>query len=265
MKKTVNTLCGACGILAATLLFAAGCSKAAADFGGNSSSAGGSMARFTLHGDYLYTVDDKTLKVVSIADPATPVEIAKLTLGFGIETIFTKDDDLFIGSQTGMYIYDISNPQFPNHLSTTPHFRSCDPVVAYDTLAFVTLNTASGTWCGNNTNVLQVYDISDKRTPDRISQVQFYSPRGLAVDGELKLVFVCDKQYVAACDFTDPRNIRGLYLSSAAGGLGYIDAYDCIALNGTLLVIGSDGLYQLGYDREKFTLLSKIDIRREQL
>jgi hypothetical protein len=60
-------------------------------------------------------------------------------------------------------------------------------------------------------------------------------------------------------------------MSSENPGLGRINAYDCIVLDGyteggkgRLLVVGADGLYQLGYDRTGFTLISKIDLRREE-
>ncbi len=107
------------------------------------------MARFTISGDWLYTVDDNYLNVVSIANPGSPAASEERhRIGGNIETIFTMDTLLFIGSQSGMYIYNIKRPEFPRHVSTTLHFRSCDPVVAVDTLPFVTLNSSLGSWCG---------------------------------------------------------------------------------------------------------------------
>ena len=55
------------------------------------------MARFTIVGDCLYTVDHTTLKVVDITNPAHPgaMPFKDVELGFDIETIFCYDDMLF--------------------------------------------------------------------------------------------------------------------------------------------------------------------------
>ncbi|MDR2894781.1 MAG: hypothetical protein LBU97_04905, partial [Alistipes sp.] len=110
------------GILAmAAVSMAAGCSSFGAnapnssgflsDGGSESGGRGGSMARFTIAGDYLYTVNDYELTVVSLADPARPVDVQRIHLGMsGVETIFPMDSLLFIGSQGAMFIYDISRP-----------------------------------------------------------------------------------------------------------------------------------------------------------
>jgi hypothetical protein len=56
-----------------------------------------------------------------------------------------------------------------------------------------------------------------------------------------------------------------IYSAISLPEVGRIDAYDCIVTGpGRLIVIGAAGLYQLGYDREKFSFISKIDIRNEQ-
>ncbi len=262
MKKFIATTLTA-ALAAATMV---GCNygndNSASNIGG--SSRGGSMARFTISGDWLYTVNNSELTVVSIADPAHPQKGDQIPVGSGIETIFPMDTLLFIGSQNGMFIYDIATPEFPEHLSTTLHFRSCDPVVAADTLAFVTLNSSIGSWCGGWDNVLQIYNIKDLRSPVMIGSVRMSSPRGLALDLDSKLLFVCDGG-IRAYDITEPSNPQPRYTSLATPGVGTIQAYDCIVTDeGRLMVIGADGLYQLGYDREKFSLIGKIDIRRQQ-
>ena len=282
MKNSIITLCSAAAILSAVLISAAACSaeggSGANDGGGGGTSQGGSMARFTISGDgnYLFTVDEQNLTTVSIKTPDNPLEVNVLkNIGWNIETIFSKDNLLFIGSQEAMYIYNIEDPEFPTRVSSTSHFKSCDPVVAYGNLAFVTLNSSMGTWCGNRGDVLQIYDISDLRSPQRLSENQINSPRGLAVDGEKKIVFVCYENGVEAWDFTDPANPRGKARSTGIPQLEKIDAYDCIALpgvtaerDGTLLIVGADGLYQIAYkrtddDKVELAYLSKIDLRKE--
>lgn len=244
----------------------AGCSKGSEGAnGGGDSGQGGSMARFTINGDYLYTVDSENLNIVSLKDPAEPVEVDKIGVGRDIrgdiETIFTMSDKLFIGSRSGMFIYDISRPEFPKFRSESWHFTSCDPVVAYGNYAYVTLNTSSGWWCGNRGNVLQSYDITDIDAPELLDEFDLTSPRGLAVDGALNIVFVCDANGVKALDVTDANDIKGMYTSMSLTDVKKIDAYDCIAIDGNLIVTGNDGIYQLGYDRQGFTFKSKIGLR----
>lgn len=115
--------------------------SASMDFytGGGNYGQGGSMARFTLANGHLYAVDDYDLRLFDVSKKADPEFVKQINLGWGIETIFPFKDKLFIGSNTGMHIYDISSPAAPEQLSVYSHITSCDPVVANDDYAFVTL------------------------------------------------------------------------------------------------------------------------------
>lgn len=104
----------------------------------------GSLARFTTFNDYLYTVDNSTLNVFSINDQTNPVKINDIEIGFNIETLFNYKEFLYIGSQNGMFIYSVQNPEEPQYLSEVQHFTACDPVIANATHAFVTLHTDIG-------------------------------------------------------------------------------------------------------------------------
>jgi hypothetical protein len=297
MKKTISIF-GLFAVAAAAAALFVACAKdggnapVSSDGGGGGEGQGGSMARFTIVGDYLYTVNSKTLTVLSVADPAQPTNLTDLDIGsWDIETIYPMSRDgknyLFIGSRSAMYIYDITNPEFPQQLPATGHFVSNDPVVAYGNAAFVTLSAivnSNGTTSGRD--ALQIYDISNitnARLMRTVNDVR--RPRGLAVDGPAGMLFVCENRGVSAWEYTyhpavddtpSSVDIGGLYRSGQIPAVSSIDAYDCIVLDGytnggtgRLLVVGADGLYQLGYDRggrdgDGFTLISKIDLRREE-
>lgn len=255
----------ACAAAAMAAMVATGCAQEGSSPSASGGGTGktGSMARFAIAGDWLYTVNSNELSVVSIADPARPTEGERTYLwSSDVETIFAMDTLLFIGSQSAMYIYNIKKPEFPEFISISSHFKSCDPVVAADTLAFVTLNSSLGSWCGQRGDALIVYDISDVEYPVVIDEVALSSPRGLAVDIDQKILFVCDNG-IKAYDITDPRKVENLYTSISVPEVGRVDAYDCILHDGRLIVIGAAGLYQLGYDREGFSFISKIDLRKE--
>jgi hypothetical protein len=76
-----------------------------------------------------------------------------------------------------MFIYSISNPENQQNCqaySTLPR----DPVIANSTHSYVTLN--SNTTCGNNTNVLQVYDTKDLTNPKLIHSRTLTQPKGIS-------------------------------------------------------------------------------------
>lgn len=228
---------------------------------GSDSGKGGSMARFTIAGDYLYTVDHSTLKMFSVSDPAHPQYLREKeqNLDVGIETIFVMDTLLFIGSQDGMYIYNIKRPAFPQFTSMTSHIRSCDPVVASGNYAYVTLNS-DNRWCGRASNVLQIYNISDPYRPVLVEpEMRLNSPRGLGIDGNK--LFVCDRG-LKVYDVSNPERPLWIDDPSEIPEAGGVDAYDVIPYNGILLLTGKDGLYQFDYTGERLAFVSKIPVNR---
>jgi hypothetical protein len=230
---------------------------------GNSSGQGGSMARFTINGDYMYTVDNSTLKMFNLSNPEQPeyLERKEQNLGFGIETIFSMDTLLFIGSQNGMYIYNVVRPEFPQELSMVTHIRSCDPVVASGNYAYVTLNSES-TWCGNVSNTLDIYDISNPQKPELKVTENLNYPKGLGIDGNK--LFVCDaKLGIKVYDISNPTAPSWqddlTYIPEANG----IKPYDVIPVGGLLLTSTDKGLYQFDYTGDKIKFVSKITTVKE--
>ncbi len=90
---------------------------------------GGSMARFAIVNNRMYTVSDADLGVFNISSPNDPSFNNKVNINtWGIETIFPFKNKLFIGSQSGMFIYNINNPDNPVLAGQFAHVQSCDPV-----------------------------------------------------------------------------------------------------------------------------------------
>lgn len=75
--------------------------------GNPSTGISGSMARFTITQNHLYTLNGDNLKPYSIINPIFPEAKSKIELGWGIETLFPYNNNLFIGSQRGMHIYNL--------------------------------------------------------------------------------------------------------------------------------------------------------------
>ena len=82
-----------------------------------SSGVGGSLARFTIASGYLYSVSNFDLKVFDLSNANKPRLITETNVGWGIETIFPSGENLFLGANDGMYIFDNSNPERPSLLS----------------------------------------------------------------------------------------------------------------------------------------------------
>jgi hypothetical protein len=254
-------------LIAGMMLLAVSCSQDSGYISGGGSSdgssdgKGGSMARFCIAGDVLFTVDHSSLNTFDVSEPDNPVFYRDRTqdLGFGIETIFPMGDSLlFIGSQTGMHIYRISNRQIPQYLSTAEHIFSCDPVVAQGNYAYVTLNSGN-VRCGRSSNVLQIYDITNLKKPEFVDEISagFTSPMGLGIDGNR--LFVCDRG-LRVYDITDRKSPVWIDDLHSAGVHDIVDSYDVITLDGKLILVASSGIYQLDYTGESLRLLSKIEI-----
>lgn len=244
-----------------------GCSEDSSMASGHSDAGGkgGSMARFTISGNHLYTVDTHSLKLFELTDAQHPKYLngKDQAMDSGVETIFTLDTLLFIGAQDGMYIYDIKRPEFPNLLSKTLHVRSCDPVVASGNYAYVTLNTED-TWCGSFTNMLDIYDISNPQNPNLKKSLPLSFPKGLGVDGNK--LFVCERTAgIKMFDISDPINPVWTGDLAHIPEMQNLNTYDVIPLNGILLVSATGGFYQLDYTGEDLKFLSKIEVKGEKL
>ncbi|WP_207510745.1 LVIVD repeat-containing protein [Longitalea luteola] len=217
------------------------------------SGIGGSMARFTLLNNYLYTVTDRELYAFDISTPQDPQFVKKSFIDNQlIETIYPFKNKLFIGSTQGMFIYDVSTPGNPVKQAQFTHARSCDPVIADDNTAYVTLR--SGTFCGGNINQLEAINITDIFRPTLIKTYSMTNPFGLGKDGNV--LFICDgKDGVKVYDAAQPADLK---LIKQISGM---ETYDVIAWNKKALVVAKDGLYQFDYSNvNQIRLLSKISL-----
>jgi hypothetical protein len=219
---------------------------------------GGSMARFGIRNDVLYIVDQNSLKIFDISDKTNPIGVGDFYPGWGVETMFLAGDNMFLGTTTGMIIYDISNPLTPVSKTFFTHARSCDPVIVDDTLAYVTLRT--GTTCGSNTNCLDIIDIKNINQPTLLATYAMRNPHGLGKDGDL--LFICDGDAgLKIYDASNPESLGNhlVYLYED------INAYDVIPIGNILVMIGDDGLYQYDYSNiQHINLLSKIVVKGDK-
>jgi hypothetical protein len=221
----------------------------------NSVGTGGSMARFTIAGSHLYTVDNEKMHTFDLSNAADPNRVNEQSVGWNIETIFPNGDKLFIGSSNGMFIYDIATPNSPQLLSQFSHATACDPVFVDGNTAYVTLR--SGNACQGFVNQLDAIDVTNLTSPQLIRSYPMSNPHGLSIAN--KTMFLCEGEHgLRVLDVQSPENVSTLKEYSG------FSTYDVISLpNDLLLVIGSDGFYQYNAaDANNLQLLSKIEVAK---
>lgn len=240
-------------LFSALALFATACSysEKSDSAGGDVYGQGGSLARFTIAGEYLYTVDQSSLHTINITDVEHPRKVADKSLGVYTETIFPYENSLLLGTATGMFVFDLSNPANPQQTTYFQHIRSCDPVVAENGYAYITLNTANQR-CFNGMNELQIVNISNLNSPQLVKTYNLASPLGLDIQNDT--LYVCDNG-LRVLDVTDKNNPVEI------GYFSDIDARDVICQNGKLIVIGPDGLHQYQQITGGFQKISTIQIQ----
>lgn len=252
MKKVLTIL------TACLLIFS--CDSDLSDPGGSNTVLSGSYANMLILADHLYMIDERDLKAYSIEDPSKPIEVYKENLGFGIESMFLRGDILFIGSATTLFIYSIGSDGIPSPMSNTEYHNfqdmcSRDPVVANESIAYVTLSSADLSECFRSVeNELRLYDIEDLSDPTLINVFEMERPKGLGLDGDC--LFVCEaNDGLKVIDVSDPMDVKLIHHFD-----GY-KAFDVIPRSGHLLVVGPDSLYQYNYtDKDNMYLLSAMDL-----
>lgn len=222
------------------------------------SGVGGSMARFGIKDHYLLTVNETSLFVFDIEALDKPRKMGESYIGWEIETLFPYGEHLFIGSRTGMLIFNITNPLSPEFVSQFNHARTCDPVVVEGDYAYVTLRSGNPL-CDGFINQLDVVDIRSLSHPTLVETYPMHNPHGLGIrEGTL---FICDGD--EGLKVYDAKDVRAIDENQVAH-FGDIHAFDVIPLHNLLLMIGEDGFYQYDYsDVTDIRLLSKILVESE--
>ena len=210
---------------------------------------GGSLARFNIVNDYLYAVDSHSINVFEISDLENPVDLEDVYAGFDIETIFNKDEYLFLGSMRGMYIYDITDPATPEFVSEFQHGTACDPVVVDDNYAYVTLRGGNG--CGALESGLFIVDIANISSPVLHSSYPMDEPYGLGIKDSF--IFICDG--ASGLKVYDKSDVDNLVLLAHFED---IVTFDVIPLETHLLMVGEEVLYQYQYQDNNIIPISQL-------
>jgi len=205
-----------------------------------SSGIGGSMAQFTITDSYLYVLRPASITSFNLDANLCPEQGSVTPVSWEAETIFPYNSHLFLGTTSGMMIYNLNNPSAPEFVSAISHLTACDPVVVQGDRAYVTIRT--GNTCTGILNQLLVIDISNYASPFTVAEYNLTNPHGLGIDGNT--LFICDgsaglKVYNAENDIAIDENMISHYEN--------INTFDVIPYNDVLIMSAKEGIYQYDY------------------
>ena len=226
-------------------------SSVPSSFSGNSAQSIGTINRITKFEDHIYVVSNNNMIILKDDENGLSKEAIRLeNIKEDMETIFPYQNNLFVGSKTSMSIFNISNNGHPIELYEFEHATSCDPVLPYNDVAYITLRTADFSKCPGNINALLAIDISDLSKPVQIDEKQLASPYGMSVindhlfvgNGEngLSIFDVSDphhpiliktnKEIIAFDIITDPSDAEYLFIAGS-NGMNQYKIGDDLSLN----------------------------------
>jgi len=213
----------------------------------------GSITKMTLIDDYIYVMEQNSLVPIDISNATEPKSNEGIYIWRTVETLFAAQNHIFMGTTTGMLIYETSNPNSPTERSVINHVDACDPVVVQGNYAYVTVR--SGTRCGGEINQLDIIDITNLDSPILKESFEFTNPHGLGIDGTN--LFICDGSAgLKVLDATNPLTCGDELIKT----FDNIQATDIIPFNNVAIVIGDDGIYQYDYsDIQNLVLVSTIN------
>ncbi len=230
-------------------------SSVPSSFAGSGSEIKGTLNKIAVHNNYIYVIGSST--IYTFRDDMSDVTfIGESEIGNEMETIYSENNNLFIGTKFSMIIASISNPSNPTYISEYNHPTSCDPVYPNGNYAYVTLRTADFSGCAGDENTLVVLDIANVSSPIEIDQITMDSPYGMALIGD-RLFVGEGSNGLKIFDAYNPGALS--VLSSNTSVL----AYDVIAhptLPNVILTTGDGGLqqYEIDYSDMSMQLVSSI-------
>lgn len=227
-----------------------------------SSGTGGSLARFAVVGEYFYAVTNRNLSAYRISPSGKLLPQAKQEVGFGVETMFPFEGKLLLGGQNGVFVYDLSDPAFPERTGRFRHITSCDPVVARGNFAFSTLR--GGVPCRQGINQIDVLKLQENGDPELVySYTAMEAPYGLGIKDTM--LYVCDADRgVRIFNVAEVYDQDDEYRIKEIENITGFVARDIIIWEELMLVVGPESLRQYRLDNLiKPTPLSVISTATE--
>lgn len=223
----------------------------------SSSSGVGTLNRIAVEFNHIYVLGGNSLHVISNNGNLISYE-DDIKLDDGMETIYAKNNRLYIGSEDAMLTYSVSNPSRPSKVSEFSHTTACDPVLPNGDVAYMTLRSVENAGCNvSSENSLNIIDISNEQEPESINSIEMESPCGMTMINQ-RLFVGEGENGLAVFNTADPRDL--VEVARITG----IEAYDVMrhpTNPNVLLTTGSNGLqqFQIDYNTYVLTPLSVVN------
>ena len=207
---------------------------------------GGSFAKFQINNNALYTTDSWRINVFDISSPANTTLhnyfYPENWVG-EFETMYKLKNWLFIGSTQGMAVFDAMDEFNLQYLSSFSHATGCDPVVAKDNFAYLTIR--GGNVCGAVESQVNVINIEDIMNPTLESTYMLDEPYGLGIHNTTLFVGTGEN----GLKIFDASNPQALVLMNEIN----VNTHDVIPLADRLVLVGGGKVTQYNYG-ENYTL-----------
>lgn len=198
----------------------------------------------TVYQNYLYRVDNDYLYIYDVSVAAQPRFVKKTAVSSGIATIFINKY-LFLGTSSGLLIYDLANPEIPSYIRKYVAVASCDPIAFKGDFAFVTLSKQGQ--CRRGVNELHVLDMTNINAPNQIAKYSYKNPHGIAIQGNY--LYLCEGDSgLRVLNISDMQDIK------TVNTIENIDVIDAIAKDGILTLQGPKGVYQYNYTSDSVNI-----------
>jgi hypothetical protein len=148
-------------------------------FTGNNGKSKGTINRICIIKNHIYLVGNDKMHIFS--NNHDVYKVKDINIQNNTETIYTDKDRLYLGSQTQLTIYNLSNPASPRKVGDVEHQESCDPVLAVGDYAYSTLRSVTNEGCAPSENILMVVEIKKSGRAKEVQTIGMKSPYGLAL------------------------------------------------------------------------------------
>ncbi|MHB1035194.1 MAG: Ig-like domain-containing protein [Pirellulales bacterium] len=186
----------------------------------------------TISGTLAYVAEDRVLRILDVADPATPRAASTFLIGADTWAVAVAGTVAYVAADRGLTILDVSNPAAPLRLGGFETGGSAKDVVVRNGLAYVADSVAG----------LVILDVSDPTAPARLGG---YVPTGGQAYGvavwETAVYLAVSGSGVQILDVTNPAapvRVSSCSLAVVPRGVVSFGSLACIALgNGGIQIV----------------------------
>ncbi|MCK9447691.1 MAG: hypothetical protein M0Q41_01810 [Bacteroidales bacterium] len=212
----------------------------------------GFRPHFGMHANQIYVICNNALGVYSVDNHYNLKGKNEVVTNEMLYTLYINDNKLFLGSRSGMSIYNINETNSPVFMNRTNQINSCSPLTFKETLIYAGAGTSD--ICHTTGNRLDIFDITNIQN---ISLLASFSMEGIsALETDDENLFICvGKEGLKVFNRTSPIELEKYLIAE----LKDIAALRAMRFDDILLVVGMDGIYQYDFSTPSdIQLLSRI-------